>query len=62
MALSDQLKAAIDEAPVRITLWDKDDKLVLANKFTTDQMGGYGVKFIPGEITKQQQHNIHTTT
>ena len=55
MSISEQLQAAIDEAPVRITLWDKDDNLVLANKFTTDQMGGYGVKFIPGEITKQQQ-------
>ena len=55
MIISEQLQAAIDEAPVRITLWDKDDKLVLANKFTTDQMGGYGVKFIPGEITKQEQ-------
>ena len=55
MTISEQLQAAIDEAPVRITLWDKDDKLVLANKFTADQMGGYGVKFIPGEITKQEQ-------
>ena len=55
MTISDQLQAAIDEAPVRITLWDNEDKLVLANKFTTDQMGGYGVNFVPGEITKQEQ-------
>ena len=57
MALSEQLKAAIDEAPVRITLYDADDKLILANKFTMDQMKGYGVNFEPQKITKQEQRD-----
>ena len=56
-ALADQLKSAIDEAPVRITLWDSDEKLVLANKFTMNQMKGYGVKFSPKNITKKEQRN-----
>ena len=57
MVLSEQLKSAIDEAPVRITLWDNEDKLVLANKFTMDQMQGYGVDFTPQKITKQEQRD-----
>ncbi len=55
MEISEQFRTAIDEAPFRITLWDKHDTLLLANKFTIDQMSNYGVEFIPGKITKQEQ-------
>ena len=55
-----QLQEAIQEVPgpIRIMLWDKDDKLIITNNFVKERMGEFGLQMIPG-VTTSDQHRHH---
>ena len=54
---------ALNSMPHGITMWDKDDTLLFANKFAKEIQGGAGVKFDVGEkfenyLQKQRKHKF----
>ena len=48
-----EFKAAIDEVPYHIDLWDKDDKLIFANKNSIETMSELGN---PGKSEKRLEN------
>mgnify|MGYP001364206903 CR=1 FL=1 len=44
-----QLQEAIEAAPLRISLFGNDDKLILANKFVREKFKDLGLELVPGE-------------
>ena len=47
-------KCAIDATPVRVMLWDKDDKLLMANEFVRERFAEIRFQLQPGITTREE--------
>ena len=53
-----QLQEAIEAAPLRISLFGKDDKLILANKFVREKFKNLGLELIPGRTLDSERRRF----